>query len=759
MRSHFSSQQRPVPLYLQRHVLVRAVGALVLTFCVIPVLGEYVFNEVEVANIADVELPLPRPFDTTACGLQHLAQQHQLMLVLQQLQPHAARQLLQDESVKALYEAQQSGLVAEEALRLVEFGRQAKVTLRIKLHNAGASAASAFYFVLPYFEATQLGWVNASTPDGASLSVEAVPRTLPRISTFMRADWVEKNLLVEVAEKHLVSASEGLSSFESACWPQVFKLHLAEQLDASKTTQVQITYLLGRPYRPLPRAVDLESIQSVIFATSSNWPIPYRTLRSSVTIRLPPQTTLGAEGERRMREKSFRQVAGELWTWESKSPIGPLATVKPFVVVFPLPLHLGYIFSMERLVVAPLQGSVAYEDLYKVHNDAAFQKGAYNPTTMAQLLSLPPGVSRLAIKSKDVPRGQRVPTHILFDLYASLPPDVFDLDVGDMAGNLTSTFAFREEPEEGPSATKLEVWPRYPVLGGWNFDLRVKYKVPVNSLLQQAPGSNTWSLRIPIEPPFQDLYAEDISLTVALPIGATNIHYSSPVALDVIEETSLCWWLDIFTSRPALRLRWHSTSPSPRDAAKRELVVTYDYPYPVDLEWLKDLLFIALLAMMIGAATVLYLLKLRFCSPGEAEAYLQGAAAQAAKELRGIAAAAISAGQAYIDSVTTCKAGRRSGSTCNHKEAEDCWREAVLGCESATDTAIGTSFAARRLRLTFTDALSRHREAVETLVVAVRGSQQSPQLEEAQRRVELARLDLQDHANPCAKYSSREHMD
>lgn len=65
---------------------------------------------------------------------------------------------------------------------------------------------------------------------------------------------------------------------------------------------LSVDLVTGRPYRPLPRAVDLESIQSVIFATTANWPIPYRTLRSSVSLRLPPQTTLGKDGERRMLE-------------------------------------------------------------------------------------------------------------------------------------------------------------------------------------------------------------------------------------------------------------------------------------------------------------------------------------------------------------------------------------------------------------------------------------------------------------------------
>mgnify|MGYP005790803267 CR=1 FL=1 len=65
----------------------------------------------------------------------------------------------------------------------------------------------------------------------------------------------------------------------------------------------------GRPYRPVPRTLDLESIQSVLFATSSNWPLPYKTLRSTLSLQLPPQTTLGEEGERHMSQVRLRYIA------------------------------------------------------------------------------------------------------------------------------------------------------------------------------------------------------------------------------------------------------------------------------------------------------------------------------------------------------------------------------------------------------------------------------------------------------------------
>lgn len=92
----------------------------------------------------------------------------------------------------------------------------------------------------------QLGWISAATHDGSSLSVEAVPEQLPRITTFKSVDWLRTDLLVERVESRLALASEGRGSFESTCQSQVFKVQLAEPLSPSARAKLTVTYLLGK---------------------------------------------------------------------------------------------------------------------------------------------------------------------------------------------------------------------------------------------------------------------------------------------------------------------------------------------------------------------------------------------------------------------------------------------------------------------------------------------------------------------------------
>ncbi|KAL8451560.1 hypothetical protein Emed_002009 [Eimeria media] len=739
-----SAHRKPIGLSRCASLCVFVVAALLL-LGVTPACCDYKFDEAEIASSANVELPLPRPFDGTACGIQHLVQQQMLLRALQPLHSSATHHVLQDEALKILFEARQANIFIDEAIRLVEFERQAKVTVRLKLRTTGGTTASSVFFLLPFSEATQLGWVTASNEAGSPLTVELVPSVLPRISELRSSDWLEAKLLLESIEKR-------------------------------------------RPYRPLPQAVDLDSIQSVVFATTSNWPAPYWTLRSSLALRLPPQTSLGEEGEKRMQQKSFRKRSGQIWVWESREHIEPLASVQPFAVVFPLPLDLGYIVTMERLLVAPLQGPVVYEDLYKIHNDAAVQKGAFNPTTLAQLQSLPPGVPRLAGRKSSVPQGKPVPSHVLFDVHAALPPDVFDLNVGDLAGNLTSTFAAREGPLDSPISTHLEVWPRYAVLGGWNFDLRLKYKVPFESAVHVGPESYARSLRIPLDPPFRNLFGEDVSLTVALPLGATNIRYSAPLAFDLVEHTRLRWWFDVLFSRPALHLKWHAVSSPPAHVAKRELVVTYDYLYPLDLEWMNLLFLVAVVAAAIVAVALMWRSNLSFNTPEEeASPTLQSEAVETRRSIQQLTETALKAGsnyssqhvpdrnresvmafdaislfpviplcsEAYLAALEGSKKAREDGGQGSSMRRPDKLRATLLSAlESARAATHGEAASVKRA---FTEALSNYSEAVEALADAYRNDFKDLKLEQAESHLELAARDLLECSELHAESSMKEH--
>jgi oligosaccharyltransferase complex subunit alpha (ribophorin I) len=95
----------------------------------------------------------------------------------------------------------------------------------------------------------------------------------------------------------------------------------------------------------------------------------------------------------------------------------------------------------------------------------------------------------------------------------------------------------------------LELKPRYPILGGWNYSFVIGYDVPLSDMLKTDGGRKV--LSIPFLTGYKDLAAEEVELKIVLPEGARYVSsrtsYISPIFsfLDVsfsepVEAGRLC---------------------------------------------------------------------------------------------------------------------------------------------------------------------------------------------------------------------------
>lgn len=66
----------------------------------------------------------------------------------------------------------------------------------------------------------------------------------------------------------------------------------------------------------------------------------------------------------------------------------------------------------------------------------------------------------------------------------------------------------------------LELRPRYPLLGGWNYSFVVGYDMPLEDVLKsdQANGKNV--LAVPFMTAIKDVVVDDVELKIILPEGA-----------------------------------------------------------------------------------------------------------------------------------------------------------------------------------------------------------------------------------------------
>lgn len=65
----------------------------------------------------------------------------------------------------------------------------------------------------------------------------------------------------------------------------------------------------------------------------------------------------------------------------------------------------------------------------------------------------------------------------------------------------------------------LELRPRYPILGGWNYSFVVGYDMPLSDVLKTESGGRK-VLGVPFLTAWKDLVVDDVEVMVVLPEGA-----------------------------------------------------------------------------------------------------------------------------------------------------------------------------------------------------------------------------------------------
>lgn len=245
----------------------------------------------------------------------------------------------------------------------------------------------------------------------------------------------------------------------------------------------------------------------------------------------------------------------------NKVKFGPYTDIAPHgqgvieqgFVRFEHPSSVLTVVSVDRTAeVSHWASNVAVEDKAWIRNDgpeleghfgrvdyqmAAFGRVPFSPTTMIRV---------------------RVP----------LPPGAKDAYVVDTIGNV-STSRFAEVPPNpdlitrpvqslNPSqASVLDLQPRYPLMGGWNYTFSYGFNVDAgrggwNKVLEPA---GRFSVAVPFLTPIDGGSAyDDVTLRVVLPEGAEDVEVFVPFEVDEQESAVTKTYLDS-TGRRTVILR------------------------------------------------------------------------------------------------------------------------------------------------------------------------------------------------------------
>ncbi|GAA5895738.1 hypothetical protein JCM6882_001367 [Rhodosporidiobolus microsporus] len=133
-------------------------------------------------------------------------------------------------------------------------------------------------------------------------------------------------------------------------------------------------------------------------------------------------------------------------------------------------------------------------------------------------------------------------------LTVPLPPSAHNPYYYDLVGNV-STSRFRPSPAAGSSAVLpsqkklraalsgapaiLELQPRYPLMGGWNYSFTIGYDLPLEEYVRarndgKEGAKGRYVAAVPFLTPIRDVAVEEARVEVRLPEGARNIHVHLP---------------------------------------------------------------------------------------------------------------------------------------------------------------------------------------------------------------------------------------
>jgi oligosaccharyltransferase complex subunit alpha (ribophorin I) len=175
-------------------------------------------------------------------------------------------------------------------------------------------------------------------------------------------------------------------------------------------------------------------------------------------------------------------------------------------------------------------GNILVDEYYEIRNLAAGIKGEFG---------------RVDYNDWD---GSKAP-YAIKSLQTDLPRYIRGLYYWDFIGNISSSNAHR-----GDSSVYFRIQPRFPVFGNWKTDWSQGYSMPTRYHLHQDTTNNRYIFNYTFDFDMSNILAENYTLKINLPEGATNIKVHLPFDVDSMEEGLYFSTLD-YIGRPSITIK------------------------------------------------------------------------------------------------------------------------------------------------------------------------------------------------------------
>ncbi|CAE6484018.1 unnamed protein product [Rhizoctonia solani] len=342
----------------------------------------------------------------------------------------------------------------------------------------------------------------------------------------------------------------------------LYSINLPKALKNNQTTNIVVSTVQSHASTPLPASAAQSDPQSLLYQTPLYVLSPYKSVVQRTKIRSSTPMIHSYTDAKDLSEyiETGSSVASKSGSTVVYGPFHnvPASSNLPFQEKKQKTVSIHYDHDQPVLTVVSLQRSAEIShwganlnihDELVLRNDGPALKGHF---------------SRLEHQSQVYFKRQA--PHIMKELVLHLPAGARSPYFIDLVGNV-STSHFRPAPPVSaallsPSKAKssiLELRPRYPLLGGWNYTFTLGYDTPLESAAKYDASTGKYVVAIPYLTNVPGAAFEETELKIILPEGARDVTLHTPFGPDSIENQRHVTYLDT-TGRPAIVLKKKNVS-------------------------------------------------------------------------------------------------------------------------------------------------------------------------------------------------------
>lgn len=241
---------------------------------------------------------------------------------------------------------------------------------------------------------------------------------------------------------------------------------------------------------PMPTTMEQNGKQYLKYSTEKHIPTFYRNMKEKTKLKFPNSDVieLSGQAERQGNILSYGP-------YENRHADPHDTVVVRFEHTTPLPTITYFERDIE---ISHWGGNIAFEDRYAITNKAAALQAQFDRIAYSQSAFYNPESAAIRSLSFPLPAGTR-------DAYFT-----------DEIGNV-STSKFRTSIRDA----NLEIKPRYPVFGNWNYTFTTGWNNDLGNFLRRE--GTRYYLKVPFIEGAENVVYEDLKVRLILPEGAENV--------------------------------------------------------------------------------------------------------------------------------------------------------------------------------------------------------------------------------------------